>query len=176
MAIKLLKSPGHWFDWAVMEWQRAVKEDPRADMDDPRIRQYGIISGIAPGGWDDDQPWCAVFANAALESSQVSRPGTKSPMAKSFLRWGIELTSPMYGCIVVLNSARGKAFGHVGFYVGEKDGYIYLLGGNQDNAVSVGKFKKGMVAGYRWPKNAAMGSTGPIAYAGPKQVRESSDT
>jgi uncharacterized protein (TIGR02594 family) len=168
-------SPGHWFEWAVLEMQRGVREDTRPNHDDPRIKQYGLLARSG-GTWDDDQPWCAIFVNAALETSVMSKPGTGSAMAKSFLKYGKKIDKPRYGCIVVLNSNRGKMFGHVGFYVGETEFFVYVLGGNTDNSVKVGKFRKSLINQYRWPKKAIAFVEGPLNYLGEKNVALSIDS
>jgi hypothetical protein len=40
-------------------------------------------------------------------------------------------------------------FGHAGFWIGEKNGLVYVLGGNQNNEVSITAFSKGKVLVYR---------------------------
>lgn len=42
--------------------------------------------------------------------------------------------------------------GHVGFYVRETDRYVYILGGNQGNKVSVAAYDKGRIIAYRLPQ------------------------
>lgn len=52
---------------------------------------------------------------------------------------------------------RGKKSGwsgHVGFYVSEDSGTYHILGGNQSNAVTITKVRKGRFLGARWPKTA----------------------
>jgi hypothetical protein len=40
----------------------------------------------------------------------------------------------------------------VGFYVRETARYVFLLGGNQSNAVNIAAYPKTRVIGYRMPK------------------------
>lgn len=42
--------------------------------------------------------------------------------------------------------------GHVGFYVRETDKYVYILGGNQSNKVSIAGYDKGRIIAYRLPQ------------------------
>lgn len=42
--------------------------------------------------------------------------------------------------------------GHVGFYVRETDKYVYILGGNQGNKVSIAGYDKGRIIAYRLPQ------------------------
>lgn len=96
---------------------------------------------------DDETPWCAAFAGAMLERSGFTSSRFES--AQSYLNWGVKLTSPAYGCIVVFTRTGG---GHVGFVVGQRaNGDLLVLGGNQGDAVNIRAFSRERVAGYRWP-------------------------
>jgi uncharacterized protein (TIGR02594 family) len=98
---------------------------------------------------DDETPWCAAFVGAMLEASRIT--STESGWAKSYLKWGVLLTKPALGCIVVFDRAGGG--GHVGFVVGlTTDGRINVLGGNQEDGVNIKPFPLTRVLGYRWPK------------------------
>lgn len=109
---------------------------------------------------DDDTPWCAGFANAMLERSGVT--GTRAGNARSFERWGTGLQEPSLGCVVVLKRPPSPWQGHVGFYAGETDTHIKILGGNQNNSVSFGMFPKSRLLGYRWPIEMDLPRTGKI--------------
>lgn len=103
------------------------------------------LSGIS----NDEIPWCAAFVGAILEN--VGLKSTRSGLAKSYLNWGIGLKSPALGSIVVFTRKGG---GHVGFVVGkDKNGNIYVLGGNQSDSVSIKLFKTDNIVGYRWPSS-----------------------
>jgi hypothetical protein len=41
--------------------------------------------------------------------------------------------------------------GHVGFYVRETAKYVYVLGGNQSNKVSIAGYDKARIIAYRLP-------------------------
>ena len=98
---------------------------------------------------NDEVPWCAAFVGAVLEEDGIT--SSRSGLAKSYLRWGVPLNTPVLGCIVVFTRKGG---GHVGFVEGiDKNGNIYVLGGNQSDAVNVKLFKTTNVVGYRWPSN-----------------------
>ena len=75
--------------------------------------------------------------------------GTDSAWARSWLHWGREIAQPKRGCIAVL--ARSEGAGHVGFYLSTIGAEIELLGGNQKDAVNVGRFPRAQVLGYRLP-------------------------
>lgn len=97
----------------------------------------------------DEVPWCAAFVGAMLEA--VGIVSSRFESAKSYLDWGHPLDSPIFGCVVVFQRDGG---GHVGFVVGrDKADNLLVLGGNQNDAVSVAAFGRARVVGYRWPSN-----------------------
>ncbi|AQZ54570.1 UNVERIFIED_ORG: hypothetical protein QIH99_gp50 [Proteus phage VB_PmiS-Isfahan] len=92
-------------------------------------------------------PWCAGFVNAMLERSGIR--STRSDSSKSYINYGVKLSEPKYGCIVVFSRSGG---GHVGFCVGRtKDGNLLILGGNQSDAVNIKSFSTDRVIAYRYP-------------------------
>ncbi len=99
---------------------------------------------------DDETPWCAAFACAALEMSGVRSPRT--PRARGFAS-GATLTpcDARLGAIVVLSSSRGPASGHVGFLTGVSPGGLILLGGNQANMVCEAPFSTSKLVAMVWP-------------------------
>lgn len=129
--------------------------------------------------------WCAIFANAMLGAAGV--PGTRSAMARSFEHHKnfTRLETPKLGAIVTLwRGSPDAGTGHVGFYIGADGEDVLLLGGNQNDQVSIAPQPRERVTGYWWPKagaatqpqparrfenikatvfNDAMGAYGPIA-------------
>ena len=99
--------------------------------------------------------WCAAFANAILEKSELpSNKDHKYPLvARSFLDWGKKVDKPKLGDIVVFPRGSQGWQGHVGFYVKEQtiDGvlYYYILGGNQKNSVRVDLYRADKALGIR---------------------------
>ena len=99
--------------------------------------------------------WCAAFANAILEeSSIISNKDHQHPLlARSFLQWGEAVDDPQMGDVVVFPRGNEGWQGHVGFYVKEQmiDGvlYYYILGGNQNNSVTVKLFRADSALGIR---------------------------
>lgn len=94
--------------------------------------------------------WCAAFLNAVLAESGMPGSETVSdyPLtAKSFLEWGSPVEYGQVGDVVVFNRCCEAWKGHVGIIVGvevtKDNNIIYdVLGGNQDNTVSIKKFNK----------------------------------
>lgn len=118
--------PGEKNEPKILQWWKAIKR-----------------SGIKT----DEVPWCAAFVGGCLES--VGVVSSRYESAKSYLAWGVPLSSPVAGCIVVFERQGG---GHVGFVVGQDPkGRLMVLGGNQGNAVSIAPFEHSRVSGYRWP-------------------------
>lgn len=113
----------------------------------PRILKYFSDIGHA---WvqDDETAWCAAFVNWCL--LRAGMPHTGKLNARSFLKYGVETVKPQLGDIVVLwRISPTSAYGHVGFYITEQQNTVYILGGNQSNAVNVTAFPKSQVLGYR---------------------------
>lgn len=112
-------------------------------------------------------PWCAIFTNAMLEASGI--PGTRSPAARSFAmsRRFKRLADPAIGALTVFwRGAPNGWSGHVGFYMGEADGFVWSLGGNVGDRVANQAFPKksktfGLI-GYFWPVNELIPPLAPV--------------
>lgn len=114
----------------------------------PRIVHYWIEAG-ADGVKDDETPWCAAFVGAMLKRGEMK--GSAKGNAKSYLDWGVAITEPVFGAVVVLNRPPNDWQGHVAFAVGADAAGVHLLGGNQGDRVSIARFDRSRVAGVRWP-------------------------
>ncbi len=102
-----------------------------------------------PGIAHDETPWCAAFVGACLE--RAGETSTRSLMARSYSQWGQRLSRGRLGAIAVLTRGADPVFGHVGFWIGEATGKLFLLGGNQSNAVTVAAFDRRRLIDLRWP-------------------------
>ena len=108
----------------------------------------GWLSSL--GAWwnDDETPWCGVAVAHWMQGAGQSLP-EHWYRAKGWLDWGLSLTVPVLGCVVVFERAGG---GHVGLVVGkDAGGHLMVLGGNQGDAVRISAFEMARVVGYRWP-------------------------
>ena len=93
--------------------------------------------------------WCAAFVNAVLEESGiVSNNDHKYPLtARAFLDWGQGISKEDIepGDLVVFPRGNQGWQGHVGFYLKTQEingvEYYYILGGNQDNKVSIVSYR-----------------------------------
>lgn len=134
-----------------------------ADNRGPDIRRY---IGLAHCGSEGD-PWCAIFANAMLEST--GHPGTRSPSSQSFRHDPnfVKLAGPALGAIVVYwRISQSSGLGHVGFYNGEHAGLISTLGGNESDMVRIedlnGAGRTFGLVGYYWPKAVPLPVVGKL--------------
>lgn len=103
----------------------------------PKIVEMYAASGHS---WvqDDETPWCAAFVNSVL--AQVGIRGTLQLNARSFCDWEreVDLEDAQKGDIVVFwRGSKSGWKGHVAFYSHHDASSIYVLGGNQGDAVSV---------------------------------------
>lgn len=134
--------------WYAIAWgERGVREvaGPR---DNPRIEEYQRATNYHADS--DEVAWCSSFANWVMKTAGIR--GTGLANARSWLDWGQRLSTPKRGAIVVLR--RGEPWqGHVAFYVGERNGRLALLGGNQENQVKISYYDKSRLLSYRWPKD-----------------------
>ncbi len=105
--------------------------------------QLKLFTGVDPVKTE----WCAAFVNAVL--AELDIPGSESvsewPLtARSFLRWGQRVREPEIGDIIIFPRGRESWQGHVGFYYGTeyRNGrrFYQILGGNQNNAVTIELF------------------------------------
>ncbi len=108
---------------------------------------------------DDATPWCGVFVAECLSQAGLEVP-KHWYRASAYLNWGVSMTAPRRGCVVVYERKGG---GHVGFVVGiDEFGNIMTLGGNQRDSVCTLPFSAARVLGYRWPSNEAVSTDLPL--------------
>lgn len=133
--------------WLTAAWAEFGVREVVGSGDAARVVRYFRDAGHAQIT-NDETPWCAAFVGAMLE--RVELEGTGSLLARSYLKWGLAIDGPRLGAIAVLTRGSDPAAGHVGFYLGASDDKIFLLGGNQGDAVSVAPFARDRLLGYRW--------------------------
>lgn len=124
--------------------------------DNPEILKYFIALGFDASWIKDETSWCAAFVNWVLK--QANLPYQNKLNARSFLEIGTPVTVPQLGDVVVFWRGLHKdefigdtklKKGHVGFFIREHDGFIYVLGGNQSNQVKISPYPKYKLLGYR---------------------------
>ena len=106
----------------------------------------------------DEVPWCSAFVNYVCWLLRL--PRSKSLRARSWLDVGhyVHLGDAKVGfdIAVLWRLKKDSAMGHVGFYAGHDCNDIYLLGGNQNNAVNSTSYKLDRLLGIRRLYNADM--------------------
>jgi uncharacterized protein (TIGR02594 family) len=133
-----------WLQIARGEMGQTEIQGPR---NNPRILEYH--NSVAGNIKSDEVPWCSSFVNFCISSAGVV--GTNSAAARSWLNWGKSATNPKLGDIAVFSRGAPPS-GHVGFYVGETDAFVLVLGGNQGNAVSIARYPKDRLLAIRTAK------------------------
>lgn len=142
--------------WLTEAWRELGEAERAGRKENPRILAMFRDVGHAAVA-RDETAWCAAFCGACLERAGLL--STRSLMARSYLAWGAPLSEPRWGAIAVFSRGADPALGHVGFWLGEADGDVILLGGNQGNRVSVARYPKARLIGLRWPMADAASDT-----------------
>lgn len=96
-------------------------------------------------GWEkvylnDETPWCGMFVGYCAKMANVQV--VKNPLrALDWNNYGtnVQPGEEMLGDILTFTRKGG---GHVGFYVGEDKTHFHVLGGNQNNEVSIVRIDK----------------------------------
>lgn len=106
----------------------------------------------------DETAWCSAFTNGIAYICGL--PRSKRANARSWLTVGAKIGLEDAKCgydIVVLKRGTGEqpgpdvlnAPGHVGFYHGHTSEVVYILGGNQSDAVGVSPYPVSRILGVR---------------------------
>ena len=146
--------------WLSIAWSDFGQRERPGSATNPAIAAYFRDAGH-PEVRDDETAWCSAFVGAVLERS--GHRGTRSLMARSYLKWGIEADTTTLGAVAVLSRGSNPVLGHVGFLIGHTPSKVILLGGNQSNAVTVEAYDRQRLLAVRLP--AAMSVTAPVPVA-----------
>lgn len=141
--------------WLKDAWREFGETERAGAGENPRIVALFRDAGH-PEVTRDEVAWCAAYVGACLERSGIA--STRSLLARSYRAWGTALSEPRAGAIAVFSRGTDPSQGHVGFWLGETEDAVVLLGGNQANEVSVARYPKSRLLALRWP-NA---TTAPI--------------
>lgn len=104
----------------------------------PVILGWAGAVGLKSIYTNDEIPWCGLFIAYCAHAAGlqvVERP----LWALNWAKYGNKVDEPMLGDILTFKRNGG---GHVGIYVGEDEKYYHVLGGNQNNSVSVTRIAK----------------------------------
>lgn len=137
-----------WMDIARAEI--GVSETPGSGTT-PRIREYHQHTSLRAR--DDETSWCAASVNWVLDKAGC--PANHKANARSFLEltdWACDVKP---GAIAIFWRERPTSWkGHVGFIDRIEGNTIYVLGGNQGDAVSIAPYPRTRLLGCRWPEPA----------------------
>lgn len=127
-------------------------------VDNPQVMAW--LTADATWPQNDEVAWCSGFVNWVCKIFRV--PRSKSLRARSWLGVGtpVELEDAKQGWDVCIFKRGGKnqpgpdvltAPGHVAFFSAYKPGsaWVYVLGGNQRNEVSVARYRVNNLLGIR---------------------------
>lgn len=128
-----------------------------------------IINWATKAGIDyrsDDIPWCGLFIAHCVSSTLIEEPLPANPLgARNWLKFGAPVPIGLGSILVFFRGKRDGWQGHVGFYAGEDDEALHVLGGNQGNSVSITRIKRDRLLGARWPATAPSMNSGPVMLA-----------
>jgi len=97
---------------------------------------------------DHKTPWCDAFTDwVVMKAGGQPSPGL---LARAWLNVGEIVLEPKVGDLVIFWRVKPDSiYGHVGFFVREKNGHIWVLGGNQSDMVKIAAYSKDRLLGYR---------------------------
>ena len=142
-----------WFQVALAEFQAHHTIFGNAD-GNQRIHEYFLATSYHPGV-GTHEAWCSAFANWCMRQAGIQ--GTNLASAASWLTWGVELTKPRHGCVMVIHWAgsHSGSGNHVTFFDHTAGDHIFYFGGNQTHLHQIslsGASTRAMTSvHYRWP-------------------------
>lgn len=119
-----------------------------------------MLRSVADWPSGDDVPWCSAFVWFVAHLLDLPRPVPALGLrARSWLQIGTDVAlknARVGGDVVIFTRGDGPkdasiidAPGHVGFYAGHSDKKIYVLGGNQSDAVNIRPYPSDKLLGVR---------------------------
>jgi uncharacterized protein (TIGR02594 family) len=144
--------------WLEAAWAEFGVREMAGAAENPAIVGYFRDAGDA-SVTTEATPWCAAFVGAMLKRAGVA--GTGSLLARSYLDWGTPIDDTKSGAIAVFPRGNDPVAGHVGFIVAEHGDKLYVLGGNQGDAVSIATLDKSTLIGLRWPSSTVAEASVP---------------
>lgn len=97
---------------------------------------------------NDSIAWCSLFMNYVALRAQYERSNALN--ARSWLLIGEPVAELELGDVVIFwREDPNGALGHVGLWIANRNGLIYVLGGNESNQVMIEGFDPRKVLGYR---------------------------
>lgn len=138
--------------WMDQAWAEIGQREVGGAADNPRILAFYRDVGHADAV-HDEVAWCAAFVGACLQRAGIA--STQSLLARSYLNWGEPIAGGRTGAIAVFSRGSNASTGHVAFYLDGDATRVFVLGGNQDDAVTVTAIERDRLLGLRWPPASA---------------------
>ena len=122
-----------------------------------RVSDYFKASGKTPD--IRGTSWCRYFVNYCLKKDGWSVPN--DGMARGLLNWGEAVKEPKLGDLVILwrGTHDDGVTGHIGFFIKWDMEHVWLVGGNQGDSVSEGKYLRSKIIGIRRPRSMLKSKT-----------------
>ncbi len=123
------------------------KKEIAGNKHNPVIVDYAKEAGF---NWvnDDETPWCSIFMNWCAMEAGVER--TNKANARSWLEVGTPTNTLELGNVVVFKRGDNPVQGHVALFIAANGlDYIYVLGGNQSDMVSINSYRVADIIGIR---------------------------
>jgi uncharacterized protein (TIGR02594 family) len=117
-------------------------------LDNPEVLKYFDDIGFDGKTLKDETAWCSAFVNWVAQEAGQSTSCKLN--ARSWLKVGQKVSKPIQGDVVVFWRESPSSWkGHVAFFIRETRSWIYVLGGNQNNSVSIKAYPKKRLLQYR---------------------------
>lgn len=108
------------------------------------------LKRLIPGAVDDEVNWCSAFAHDVVTDALGIELPQIDASARSWLKYGIPTETPQMGDMVIFWREDPQSWkGHIAIYIRDNGTYVWVLGGNQSNMVSISPYEKSKVLGYR---------------------------
>lgn len=136
----------------ILEWAESyigLREVP-GEQNNSIIMDFARILGVpTPTFPADSQEWCGMFMGVLAHANQVSKP-TSYLYARSWLTVGMPVLNPIPGDVCVLWSGTKEGRdGHVALFRSWNETEVFLLGGNQVDAVREFFYPRERILGFR---------------------------
>lgn len=132
--------------WLEFAWDERSISDRALNYRQSRVHDYMASLGTPPA--EPPADWSAAFVNWAV--NRAGKPGITRNDNLAWLDWGTGTDSLIEGCVIVLVPTSGGS-SHSGFFLFQKDGRVFVLGGNSNNEVKIVGLPVERVRGCRWP-------------------------
>ena len=134
--------------WLVIAYDELDTEEIGGAKANPRIIEYHAATTLRAKS--DEVPWCSSFVNWCMK--EAGQRTTRSAAARSWAKYG-KACGLEKGAVIVVSRGTNPAHGHVGF-VWRADGpWVWILGGNQGNRVSIARYPLSRLVATRWPSS-----------------------